>query len=411
MNRRYIIALQLLSLTFMGAMGTFMNYINLYLEQVIGFTGSQIGMVTMLSMGIVIIVNPVLGYLADRTGKHILMLKCAFLLSAVFAFIYSQVTTFLVILIVAMLFEIARACIAPFNDLITLDYCDKVGFDFGKIRVFSSIGFMITVMSVGFMIAGVRIPWFNAQVIELNGFLDIRTAVFGAIMLLLGLSFGLMFFVPKPTPKSELANEGKVAKNDVKELLKNKKFQFILVFVVLSLVAFESSKTFVGNHLVIGLGSAENIVSIMTFVMVLPEFILLPWGSRLIKKFGLKNWYLFSISTMLIRVIVYSFTTNIAIFAAISLVHGFSVVTHISGNIPLLRKVVNPKLQGLALAIMMSVATFSRAILSFIYGMLYENFDGFAVFRLATILVFCGFLWVLKSKSLKEIGDEITQVA
>jgi len=46
--------------------------------------------------------------------------------------------------------------------------------------------------------------------------------------------------------------------------------------------------------------------------------------------------------------------------------------------------------------------------MSFIYGMLYEHFDGFAVFRLATVLLFCGFVLVLKSECLKEVGDEIT---
>lgn len=411
MKRHYILILQLLSFTIMGGMGTFMNYINLYLEQVIGFTGSQIGLVTMISMSLVIIVNPFLGYIADKTGKHMLILKYAFLLSVVFAFIYSQSNTFFVILIMAMLFEISRAPIAPFIDLITIDYCDKVGFDFGKVRVFSSIGFMVTVMSVGFMIAGVQIPWFNGKTIGFDGFLDIRTAVFGAIILLMALSFVLMFFVPKP--EESQAKDGKKEKfnrKDVKELLENKQFRFILVFIILSLVTLESAKTFVGNHLVVGLGSAENIVSVMTFVMVLPEFILLPLGSTIIRKVGFKNWYLLSSLTMLGRMAVYALTSSIAIFALVSLVHGFGVVTHVIGNIAFVRKVVEPKIMGLAFTIMMSVVTFSRAVLSLIYGMLYEHFDGFAVFRLATILLFCGFLWVLRSKSLKDVGDEITSV-
>jgi len=411
MKRHYILILQLLSFTIMGGMGTFMNYINLYLEQVIGFTGSQIGLVTMISMSLVIIVNPFLGYIADKTGKHMLILKYAFLLSVVFAFIYSQSNTFFVILIMAMLFEISRAPIAPFIDLITIDYCDKVGFDFGKVRVFSSIGFMVTVMSVGFMIAGVQIPWFNGKTVGFDGFLDIRTAVFGAIILLMALSFVLMFLVPKP--EESQAKDGakeKFNRKDVKELLENKQFRFILVFIILSLVTLESAKTFVGNHLVVGLGSAENIVSVMTFVMVLPEFILLPLGSTIIRKVGFKNWYLLSSLTMLGRMAVYALTSSIAIFALVSLVHGFGVVTHVIGNIAFVRKVVEPKILGLAFTIMMSVVTFSRAVLSLIYGMLYEHFDGFAVFRLATILLFCGFLWVLRSKSLKDVGDEITSV-
>ena len=410
-KNKEILILQLLSFTVVGGVGVFINFINLYLEQVVGFTGSQIGLVMMLSMGLVIVVNPILGYIGDKTGKHILMLKLAFFLSTIFAFVYSQSNTFLVILIVAMLFEISRACVAPFLDLITLDYCETVGFDFGKVRVFASIGFLITVMSVGFMIAGVQIPWFNGRVIGFDGFLTIRTAVFGAIVILLGLSFILMFFVPRPEDtKSKGDTEGKFNRNDIKLLLGNKNFQFMIVFIVLSLVALEAAKSFVGNHLVEGLGSAENIISLMTFMMVFPELILLPFGSKIIRKFGFRNWYLFTVLTMMGRLAIYSFTSNIALFAVVSLVHGIGVMTHVAGNIVFIRKVVEPKVLGLAFTIMTSVFAFSRAVMSFIYGMLYERFDGFAVFRLATVLLFCGFLWTLNSKCLKEVGDEITAI-
>jgi len=408
MKRHYILVLQLLSFTMMGAIGAFMSYINLYLEQVVGFTGTQIGLVTMLSMSLIIVVNPILGYIGDKTGQHVFMLKLAFFLSTVFVFIYSRSYTFLVILLVAILFEVARSPVGPFIDLITSDYCEKVGFDFGRVRVFSSIGFMSTVMSVGFMIAGVQMPWFNGQTIGFDGFLSIRAAVFGAVLILMGLSFVLMFFVPQPDhTKGKSNNEGKFNREDVKALLVNKRFQFMLVFVVLSLVALETAKTFVGNHLVVGLGSAENIVSVMTFVMVFPEFILLPFGSKIIRKVGFRNWYLLTMVTMVGRMLIYAFTANIAIFAVASAVHGFGVTTHVVGNIAFIRKVVAPKVLGLAFTIMMSVLGFSRAVLSFVYGLLYERFDGFAVFRLATVLLVCGFLWVLKSKSLKEVEAEL----
>jgi PPP family 3-phenylpropionic acid transporter len=396
----------------MGGTGAFTNYINLYLEQVVGFTGSQIGLVTMISMGFIIVVNPILGYVGDKTGKHVLILKCAFFLTTVFTVIYSQSNTFFMILIMAILLEISRACIPPFFDLITSDYCYKVGFDFGKVRVFASIGFMITVMSIGFIIAGVQVPWLNGQTIGFDGFLSIRTAVFGAIIILLGLSFILMFFVPSPEDmKSKGSPTAKFNRQDIKALFENKRLRFILVFIILSLVALESAKTFVGNHLVVGLGSAENIVSLMTFVMVLPELILLPFGSKIIRKVGFKNLYIFSSLTMLGRTLIYSYTSNIAVFAAVSLVHGFGVMTHVSGNIAFIRKVVEPKVLGLAFTIMVSVLGFGRAIMSYIYGLLYEHFDGFAVFRLATVLLFCGFLWVLNSKCLKEVGDEITSAS
>lgn len=411
MKRRYIIALKLISFTFMGAMGAFMNYINLYLEQEIGLTGTQIGLVTMVSMSLVIIINPILGYIGDKTGKHVLMLKGAFLASTIVIIIYSQITVFWLILIFAILFEMARACIAPFFDLITSDYCQKTGYDFGRVRVFASVGFMLTVMSVGFMIAGVQLPWFNGYTIGFSGFLSVQTAVFGSVILMLILSFIFMFFVPKPDDTKGKGARGQFNRNDIKALILNKNYQFVLVFIVLSLVALEAAKQFVGNHLVVGLGSAENIVSLMTFVMVFPEFILLPLGTKIIKRFGFKNWYILTMVTMVVRMIIYSFTSNIVIFAFASAVHGVGVMTHVIGNIAFVRKVVEPQVLGLAFTIMVSVLAFSRAIMSFVYGVLYEQFDGFAVFRLSAVLLLCGLIWVIKSKSLKVIGEEIAREA
>ena len=409
MKKRYIWVLKLISFTVMGAMGAFMNYINLYLEQEVGFTGSQIGIVTMISMSLVIVVNPILGYIGDKTGKHVLMLKGAFLLSSLTIAIYSQMTSFITVLLIAIMFEAARASIGPFFDLITSDYCEKVGYDFGRVRVFSSMGFVTTTMLVGFFIAGVHIPWFDGQMIGFYGFLSVRTAVFVTAVVMLFASFLLMFFVPKPENTKGKGAKGQFERDDIMALLLNKNFQFIVVFILLSMVALESAKSFVGNHLVVGLGSAENIVSVMTFVMVLPEFILLPLGSKIIRKVGFKNWYLLAMVTMILRMVIYSFTNNIAIFAIASAVHGFGVMTHVAGNIAFIRRVVEPKVLGLAFTIMASLFVFGRAILSFVYGLLYEHFDGFAVFRVATVLLVCGLIWVVRSKSLKVIGDEITR--
>lgn len=406
--KRNILVLKLLSFTIMGAMGAFMNYINLYLEQVLRFTGSQIGLIMMISMSLVIVVNPILGYIGDKTGKHVWMLKGAFLASSVIIVLYSQATTFTMVLLIAIMFEAARASIGPFLDLITSEYCAKVGYDFGRVRVFASAGFLLVTMLVGFAIAGFQMPWFDGQIIGFYGFISIRVAIFATVAVMLFISFLLMFFAPKPEDAKGKENKGQFNRSDIVALLKNKNFQFIIVFINLSMVALESAKSFVGNHLVVGLGSAENIVSIMTFVMVVPEFVLLPLGTKIIKKFGFKNWYLFAMATMVIRMIIYSFTGNITIFALASIVHGFGVTTHVVGNITFIRRVVEPKVLGLAFTIMASTVMFGRAIMSFVYGLLYEYFDGFAVFRMATVLLVCGLIWVARSKSLKVIGDEIT---
>jgi len=404
-----ILVLQVLSFTIMGAAGTFMNFMNLYLEEVIGLTGSQIGTVPMVSLIPVILLTPLFGYIGDKTGKHVLMIRLAFFTTALTFYLYSLSNRFLVILVVAALFEASRALIPAFLDLITTDQCEKAGYDFGKVRVLASYGFLSVTMLVGFLIDDVQFTLFGRS-FAFESLLSIRTAVFGTFIILMLTSLVFSFFLPGGEGKKKEvdAQKSRFNRNDVKELLSNKQYRFMVLFVILSLIAFETAKTFFANHLVIGLGAPRSIVSWMTLIMVGPELIMLPLGSKVIRKFGFKNWYVLTMVTMIIRMVVYSITSNVFVFAMAGVVHSIGITTHIAGNIIFVRKVVPAKVLGLAFTIMTSTWALSRAVLSLIYGTLYEWFDGFAVFRAATMLLVLGLILVLKSDCLKEVGDEIT---
>lgn len=406
LKQRPILVLQILSFTIMGAAGTVMNFMNLYLEEVVGLTGSQIGAVPMVSLVPVILLTPLLGYIGDKTGKHVLMLRIAFLATAVTFYLYSLTTTFWLILLIAALFEASRALIPAFFDLVTTNQCKKIGYDFGKVRVLASYGFLLVTMLVGFVIDGVQIPILDFT-LGFEGFLSIRMAVFGTFILLMLVSLIFSFYLPSGEEKKE-SKKSKFNRSDVKELFANKQYRFMVLFVILSLIAFETAKAFFANHLVLGLGASRNIVSWTTLIMVGPELILLPFGSKVMKKFGFKNWYIFTMITMIARMVVYSLTGSVFVFATAGIFHSIGITTHIAGNISFVRHVVPAKILGLAFAIMTSLFALSRAILSLVYGTLYEWFDGYAVFRFATVLLVLGLILVVKSDCLKEVGDEIT---
>lgn len=411
MKQRNILMLQLLSFTVAGAHGAVMNFINLHLEQVVGLTGSEIGLVAMVSMILLIIINPIWGYLGDKTGKHILLFKLSFLTSILMAALYFSSRTLMSVLIVATLFEAARSAVIPFLDIITLNYCDKVKYDFGKVRVFSSIGFMVSTMTIGFMIAGLEFNVLGGT-FGFEGFLDIQLAIFGTFIILMFVSFILAFFVPKPDAVEKKGDDGKkINKEDIKLLLTNRNYLFILVFIALSLVTLESAKMYLGNHMVIELGTGENIMSWLTLAMVGPELILVPLGSTVIRKFGFKKWYIFAVSTMIVRLAIYSFATNIALIIIVSLVHGVGIMTHISGNMVYIRKVVPHKVMGLAFMVMVSFMALCRAVLSLAFGYIYEHMNGFMVFRVTTVILIGGLIWVINSKCLKEVGDEMTSAS
>jgi PPP family 3-phenylpropionic acid transporter len=390
-----------------GASGVGASFMNLHFEQNIGLTGTQIGTVSFVVMLILLFIKPLIGFLADRATSYIFYLRVALVATTVVTLFFSQARTFTTVLIFALLHRLAQAPLGPLETVVVADYCDKVKYDFGKIRVFVSLGFLLCGMLAGFFIAGLSISWFG-RLIGFRGFLSIPAAIFGSSMIAAILAFVLWSFVPEPK-KRENEKKERATLADVKQLFSNKSFIFILLFSMMSLIVVEAAKMYLSNHLVLDLGGSETIVSWMMLVQVGPELLILPSALVLFKKIGFKNWYLFSVATMILRMLVYATTTNLNLIVIMSSVHGIAVCTSAVGNVYYLRKIVPANLMAFALTLLGSANALSSAVLALIFGFVYEHTDAFMIFRMTTVILVGALILVVCSKSLKTVGLQITE--
>ena len=62
---------------FFAGLSCILSYINVYLEKVQGFTGTQLGIYTSLTGLFPAFLIPAVGYLADKTGRHDIFLPAA----------------------------------------------------------------------------------------------------------------------------------------------------------------------------------------------------------------------------------------------------------------------------------------------------------------------------------------------
>jgi len=407
MKNRGILISQLLFFMLFGSFGAFGSFINLYLEQVIGLTGSQIGTIILLGLITTVVMNPIWGYLADKTGKHVLLLKMGFLSSVIVGALYYSASNFLMILMVVVLFEALRAPIMGLLEFISTNYSEQYGYDYGKVRVFASVGFLIFAMLTGFLVAGMQLE-FLGFMIAFDGVINLEFATFGIFLALNFIAFCLLFLLPKTEAQSHsTSSEQKQAfrRADVLHLLQNRRFLFILALTMIGFVTVDSAFSYSTMHLVTVLNAPENIVSWNALFMVTPELILLPIGTMLILRFGFKKWYIFSILTMMVRLFIYGYATNPFVFILGGVFHAIMIVMHISGTISYIRKVVPAPVLGLAFTILASSMAFSRGVLSFIFGWLYE-INSFFVFRAAILIVLVALIMAIKSKSLNEVEKE-----
>ncbi|MCL2560277.1 MAG: MFS transporter [Turicibacter sp.] len=387
-----------------GALGAFLNYFNLYLEQEIGLVGSEIGLLQLISLTFMVMINPVWGMVADRTGKYKFLLRVS-ILGAIFStFMLFHVHTFALVVVMAILMECLRAGGNPLAEVITTNFCDKNSYDFSKIRVFGSIGWLVGGVVIGFLIDGMSLNVFGLD-LNFDGMFSLGTAMIGMYLVLRLSAFALTFLMPKDEEKiienpdttlsTELAAE---TKPGIKALLVNKQFLFLLCFIAISGVVMDTANGYSGMHLVSTLGAQAGIVGTLMFASVFPEILFLPFGGMLVRKIGFKNVYYLALIAILVRLGIYSFTYSIPLFLVVSVVHVLGVIMHVSGNIAFLRKVVPANQIALAFTIMASVLALTRALLGYVFGIIYET-SSFMVYRVAFVIVLFALIVLVRSKT------------
>ncbi len=369
---------------FLGAVGAFAPYINVYLENSRGLTGSQIGLITSLSLILGVCTMPLWGIVGDRTKKYTALIQFALLASIVAVYFYSSSMVYTAIILSAVGLEVLRIGIMPLADTITSSYTQRTNTNYGSIRAMGSLGYMLCAMAVGFL----------ADLIGLDGPLF---AIYAA--LLFG-SFIISFGFPKENNNKEKDKKNKVP---IKDLLKNTDYRFILLISLLTSAVLEAAMVFGGNHLVNTLHGSDSMISWLTFITVLPEVVFLAIAFRVIKKIGYKKFYIIAIVSMLVRFLVYAFVSNTVAFLIVSIVHCLGVACVAVGTLTYIQKTVSPAVLGTAITLFNASMALVRAILGYVFGFVYEYSSSYVIFLISSIFFAVALVLVITTKHFKSV--------
>lgn len=384
MKNNYNSNFKIFYLIYLGAAGAFFPYINVYLEKSIGLSGSQIGLLSALSLLIGVSVIPVWGIVGDKTQKYNLLLKVSIITSLVAIYFYSRASVFPAILVCAIALEVARIGGIPMADIIATNYCHKTKGNYGSIRAMGSLGYMLVAIAVGFI----------AGELGLDGPLFATYAALFALSFLISFSF----------PKNEINKEKqKPEKGSFKELLTNKKLLFIMLITILTISVVDSGMTYSGNHLISTLHGSESSISWMTFIQVLPEVGFLMIALKVIKKVGFKRFYILAAASMILRYSVYGFVPNQYAFLLVTSLHCLGIACLTVGNFTYIRNSVNPAVFGTAITLLNAVLNIGKAIFGYIFGNIYESQGSFAIYRIGLIFVIIAFIILLRTKQFDEL--------
>ena len=142
---------------FFALLGALHPYWSLYLYSK-GFTVADIGILLAMPMATKIIAPNIWGWLSDYTGKRLAAIRLgAFLSCLCFLCIFID-QKFWSIALVMIGYSFFWNAILPQHEVITMSYLEKTPETYSRIRLWGSIGFIISVLGGGF--------WFVSKLLD-----------------------------------------------------------------------------------------------------------------------------------------------------------------------------------------------------------------------------------------------------
>ncbi len=263
-------SLQSINFYHFAFMGIFFNFFGYYLKEEMGLFDQQIGSILMIIPLTHILVTFSLGYFTNKFNLEERILKIltfmSFFLSLSYLFtkdVFSD--SFLGLVVITIGFSIFRNPILPLVDSTTLNYVMKKGGDYGRIRLWGSIGFVFGTLIVGFLLLFKELFPIETILIVISFFLF--------------LSFLSSLKIPvKVTPKKNI---------HFREVLKSLKSKVLILFLLTSflhILGMAAYHSFFGLYVLADYEPYH--VGLFTIPSILSEAVLLHYSSSILKRYS-----------------------------------------------------------------------------------------------------------------------------
>lgn len=312
---------QLLFALWYGAIGILGNFFALYLKS-IGISGAQIGFLAGVIPFASVLVGPVWAYFADVTQNIRALLAAACLGLAISMLVVIHLRGFGVLLSCMLVVGVFHAPIAPFCDSLALQYLDGTlrQQDFGKVRMWGSIGFAVSVFFTG------------ALVIEhwINSLLYLYTAVVASIAI-----------VTVTLPESRLLRVmGRPVSLDVL------RFTPKLYRLLLGMILIGATLGAVNQYMIIYLDELHTAGWLSGLIFAAGALCEVPLMARttfVLQKLGSRLVFLLGIGLLPIRWCLYIFIKDPFLLIPIQLIHSIAMLSLLVVGVMLVDNLLPPQ--------------------------------------------------------------------
>lgn len=351
-------------LTFLG-IGALNPLLPVYLDETIGLSGGQIGLIMSLSPVVMIVIQPVWGLLSDWSQKPRLLLTLATLITSLVGVIYSFANVYVALIIVAIILSLFQSAMIPISDSITLNYVQKTKGNYGSFRLWGAVGFAVAVL-----VAGRMAETFGNSVIFY---------IFSAVLLIAAI---FSFRLPEESQQSVQTS----LLDGVKSLRKQRKYVLFLFTTFLILGPILANNSYFGLF-VKDIGGTLTGIGLAFLLAAGSEAPFMQFANRFISKLGMMNVLLIAALISMVRWYFYYFEPSLVLVYLTTIAQGFSVGLFIPAALQYVRDIAPKEVRVTAISIYSAVGNgLGSWFCIYVGGLLLEWFS------IQTVYLFYGIL-------------------
>jgi len=352
----------------------FAPYWSLYLKS-IHFDAIEISILLSIQPVMRMVAPTIWGWLADHTGKRLLVVQIAATLSALFYLGVFFTTSFWGMFLVLMLMAFFWSASMPLVEATTMTYLGKNTAHYGRIRSWGSIGFIVAVVGLGYAFDYIEIAW----------------------LLWAGLvcEVGILIF-SRQIPKTEVLAHHTDAQS-IKQLVLQPAVLALFGACFLMSVAHGPYYTFYSIYLV-DHGYAKSAVGGLWALGVICEigvFFLMP---ALVKRFGFTRILLISFSAAVLRFMLIAWTVDyIALLLAAQVLHALTFGAYHAASVGLVHQFFQGRHQSKGQALFGSVTYGAGGVLGGLAsGPIWQHWGASYLYTLSALMALLGLLIIVR---------------
>jgi PPP family 3-phenylpropionic acid transporter len=266
---------------FMGGWGFILPFINLFYIS-LGLSGTQIGTIGSVNSIVGLIVSPIIVSEIKKRPQARGILQASLMSGAICYFLLGQQTAFLTIIFIVFFQALISSGTMPASDAMAVHVSEEAGTGYGSVRVWASVGWILTVPASGWLIER-----FGFQA----GFLGVSLAwLTGALVTLL--------IQPRYFVSAKLAGQAKSnARTAFQHIVRDRTllgYAIALIFIgFLNNGVLQFENVFLSE-----LGASKLLISFAGILSAIVELFFMVYADRYVRRVGAHRVMLFAISLL-----------------------------------------------------------------------------------------------------------------